>query len=199
MTNLLVTLIAIVTMAAAAMVGIHYGGQAYMDARAAATANTLVSQATQIAAAWKGWSKDHGRADLTDYAWGDSNSASDFVPTYLNLLPAPPKNINYSYSDAQYYLAVKGSAVGLFGSGSGQYSAYNPVDTILLGIGTQQSSINLCDKISKLSGDGPYSIATSMGNWMQYASAPFGCVYDDFHGNGIHDAGDGNWFYYKVL
>ena len=49
MTNLIVTILAVLILAAAGVAGFYYGGQSYKDAQGKAEASALVSSGMQIA------------------------------------------------------------------------------------------------------------------------------------------------------
>ena len=72
MSNLIITVIGIFLAIIASIVGIYYGGQAYQNAQAKATAETMIQQASQLEQALHVWSADNGgNTTLPDPSYAD--------------------------------------------------------------------------------------------------------------------------------
>ena len=198
MANLLITVMAILILSAASLVGLYYGGQAYMDMQAGSYANTIVTQATQIASAWQAWRRDHGGTNLTDIKWGDADGPSDLVAIYLNTFPSPPKNLSYFDGRPFYWPLKRSYGVGV-GSNTSVYSGVADVDTIFLQFYGTNLSVSVCTKLAKLAGKESVLQITSSNYTVGMPTDPFGCFYYDNNYNGIFDAADLSMFYYKVF
>lgn len=104
MANLIITVISIALVAVAALMGAHYGGQAYMDGQAKARANELMAKAGQIANAWRMYAVNHGGSytlSASTLLWYYAPDNNDLVPKYLAQLPidnyATNQNFPWTY------------------------------------------------------------------------------------------------------
>lgn len=103
MFNLVITVISISLTAVMALVGAWYGGQAFAEGQARATANRLVTDAKQVAGAWALYAADHGGSyTLTNGNW--FGGSVDLVPKYLS---SPPTYKFPAGGSASYFNPMK--------------------------------------------------------------------------------------------
>ena len=96
MSNLIITIISIALIAIAAVMGIYYGGAAYVNANAQAAANKIMSDAQQMAAAFLLYSQANNGTTGTpglDDGNNDETFAFLVIPKYLTQLPTIPASI----------------------------------------------------------------------------------------------------------
>ncbi len=105
MSNLIITIIAIILVAVAAIMAVWYGGNTYASANTKSYAVMIKTQADLIYAAWQSYALDHnGNFQLLpdnaqQIAWGVYSSPGTLalIPNYLTALPMMPSDINYQY------------------------------------------------------------------------------------------------------
>ncbi len=91
MANLIITVISIALVAVAALMGAYYGGSAFMDGQAKSYANTVISQAEQVSAAYQLYNINNGVSS------GPSGFVGNYlVPNYIQQMPSPPEAIKFS-------------------------------------------------------------------------------------------------------
>ena len=94
MSNLIITIISIALVAVAVVMGVYYGGAAYQDASAQAAANKMLSDVTQIAAAFQQYVSATGSTDTpTNTGYGDQDFAFLVSQNYLTQQPTIPSGI----------------------------------------------------------------------------------------------------------
>ena len=85
MFSLIITIISIALVAALAVASVYYGGSAFSQGSAKASASTLVAQAQQIAGANTLYANDNGGTF--------AQNVDDLVPEYLSAAPIPSSKV----------------------------------------------------------------------------------------------------------
>jgi hypothetical protein len=97
MANLIITVIAIALVAIASLMGAYYGGSTYLNSQMLADAATVLSEATQVAAAWNAYRGDNlNNAPATLAALLNTNQVA--AGSYLQSIPTAPRaagNVSY--------------------------------------------------------------------------------------------------------
>ena len=79
MANLIIVIVSIVLVAALAIAGIFYGGQAMTDGKIESQTSQAMNESSQIRSAMRMWEIDNPNGSLADF--------NDLVPKYLNYIP----------------------------------------------------------------------------------------------------------------
>ncbi|HCM83411.1 MAG TPA: hypothetical protein PKW15_05575 [Alphaproteobacteria bacterium] len=195
MANLIITIISIALVAVAALMGAYYGGTAFLEGQAKSRATTILSQAEQIAAAWRLWSVDRGGTIyLTDKNWSAASgggTSDDLVPNYLSDLPKT--SWLTQVSSYGFWLPAKWQALSI----SGGQSLVDDNNALFLGATTADyaQALSICRKfIQIVSGTEADPVNRTTTPWRQ----PADCVFIDGNANGTLDSNDFITFVYKV-
>ena len=182
MANLIITVISIALVAVAALMGVYFGGGAFLNGAAQADANRIIKQADQIQGAWSLQATYNGgiyqTVAVSDLATGGK---------YLTEVPAPPEKVS---ADTYTFIKLADNTTtdGLTG--------------IRLNLKTTDSARKVCMAISKTAGGGdatatPKKLASgSDTDRTPTGGRKFDCL---FSGSGtVPDAGDPMIFVYNV-
>ena len=174
MANLIITVIAIALVAIASLMGIYYGGAAYMNNQGLADAATILNAATQIAAAWNAYCGDNlnqpptGMASLVN---GDSFQSG----SYLALEPVVPKAAG-GIPSFPFFLASASATIN--GATGLHYFVYADMGApSSSGAGINDFNAGACKRIQQSSiGQTPTEIDTgAQGQIFLLGNGTFGC------------------------
>lgn len=203
MANLVITIISIALVAVAALMGVYYGGSAYLSANPKAMANGMVNDFQQIESAWKVWAtQNNGTIDPGDTAIIAFNrsltSNNPLVPTYLAAYPKTSMlgtDLPICSPLVTEWMMVKWSSPGVDTSCLAQS---RPVDALRISKYYSTLNFQVCDQMLKIF-YGPTAGALASQVPAPVLS-PFDCGWRDRNSNSVIDAGvDSMEFYYKVF
>ena len=145
MANLIITVISIALVAVAALMGAYYGGSAFMDGQAKANANTLVTQADQISAAWTLSATNNGGSYDTAGASGVGTGLVTSSPVYLTAAPVPP-----AAASSDTYTMVKLTT----------NAAATPYNGLRLALVTGDAARNVCKAVAIMAAGSTTAVPT---------------------------------------
>lgn len=93
MANLIITIISIALVAVAAIMGAYYGGAAFQEGSIKADVNALISQAEQLAAAWRMRALNNGGNWDLPVVYAGINTLY-LTTEYISQRPVPPPRIS---------------------------------------------------------------------------------------------------------
>ena len=189
MANLIITVISIALVAVAALMGAYYGGTAFMDGQTKANANTIVTQADQIAAAWTLAATNEGGSYDTITISGVTAASTPLrlvTATYLTAEPKPPSNVS-SAAWTMVNLGATGTSTGL-----------NGLRLSLLTSG-DSSATQICKIIAQMAAGNNTAVPTRVAvsaTSMPPANGKFDCIFEKASGTVAN--GDTKYIVYKV-
>lgn len=168
-----------------------------MRGRADGYASTLVGKAANISNALQAWSTQNQSRTLSDTSWSDG-TATDLVPTYLDILPPITPYAQGNGSTDKYFKAMPISNIS-FSSPNNEGTNFDCLFAVI-------TDANLCKAIARLSGNATTTpiyrniAGSTMGDFSSnMAGADFQCVVNDANNNSAIDSGETMFFIYKVF
>lgn len=196
MTNLIVTIISIILVAVAAMMGTYYAGEAFYNGQAKAKANSIVNAANQIEGAIRIWAATNMKSNTDFPDWNSTTGASSqLISAYLVQMPRP-------FEDKKFELLMVDSS-GNIAPLTSNGTTYGPISApgyfmglyMRLDNTPSTDSIPLCREINRISVGNTTvpNTADFMGSSATPAlmnNARFMCVNDTSSGN--------DYFIYRI-
>ena len=188
MANLIITVISIALVAVAALMGVYYGGSAFLDGQTRAKFNQLMSGAEQISAAATLYSLSHnGQLDDGNIPGNPTADALNFlVPNYLSVVP---KKID----EGAGFLLQDLPTGGLTNTNGVTYSIQSNTSTTL----------RLCEMIAKAArgptGTPKKQFGVNRYNLLPTNGGKFDCLwFPNDESATVPDSSDGFGFVYRI-